>query len=208
MSRENTSLPRHLPTPPAPPATKTIPAAGGESRFSPPLSLFFPSSPPYLSPTTSSAQTLGRTTTDPAGTPTQTRGGPRQDSHQGHQQPVSEEPRKGRKAGRAGRATEGPRKGHGKARRGPDQPDPQGPRKRPREVTQGHQKTTARPPPADNQQPRNRKKGHERPTKGHRQGQTGNTTGPAQRPRKGPRKARKRAISGSNSQRPHHKKPI
>ena len=107
-------------------------------------------------------------------------------------QDTNNQPQKRRKKGPE-KAEERP----GEAQTGRTSRTPQGPKERPEEATQGHQKPTAKPAAAAgaNQQPRNRKKGPERPTGGHRQGQPCRTTAPPQRPRKGPRKAREKATT-------------
>ena len=101
--------------------------------------------------------------------------------------------------------TTSPRKDARKARKrpkkGPKRPRrarPAGPHKAQRKGQRRPPKATRNPPPpaaaaaGANQQPANRKKGPERPTGGHGQGQRCRTTAPPQRPRKGQRKARER----------------
>lgn len=172
MSRENTSLPQAIFDTPRTPSTKTIPAAGKESRFRflRPLSTRIPAGP---------AQDFGQDTNrnpgrTKVGLPTRTpTTSPRKDARKARKRP-----RKGPKRPRRARPA-GPHKAQ---------------RKGQRKATKGHQKPTTKPAAAAgaNQQPDSRKKGPERPTGGHRQGQRYKTTAPPQRPRKGPRKARER----------------
>ena len=114
MSRWNTSLPQAIFDTPRTPSTKTIPAAGGESRQTPfrPLSTRIPAG----------------TGPAPDRTPTRTKGGPRWDSRQGHQQPAPE------------KTQERPGKGRRKARRGPDGPDQPDPTKPKGKARGGHQR--------------------------------------------------------------------
>ena len=178
MSRWNTSLPQtFFDTPRTPPSTKTIPAAGGESRFFPlrPLSTRIPAGP---------AQDFGQDTNRnpgrtkvglPARTPTTS---PRKDARKARKRPKKgpERPRRARPAG--------PHKAQRKGQRRPPK---------------AHQKPTAtsrrrRSQPAT-------KEPQERPGKAHGRPQTGPAVQGHRPHRRGQGKAQERPEKG------HHQRP-
>ena len=172
MSRENTSLPQAIFDTPRTPSTKTIPAAGGESR----QTTF-----DHLRP--GSQQGLAQPQTGH-------QHGPREDQGRTPGKDTSNQPQKKRKKGPK-KAEERP----GEAQTGQTSRTPQSPKERPEEATKGHQKPTANSRRRRRSQPAT-KEPQERPGKAHGRPRTGPavqdhrpTAEAKERPKKGQRKA-------------------